>query len=109
MSLRVFAFTKNLLSIYYEIVNCIKSNNFEVITYCLHVYSGDNEPCREKPGYKNRQSQSVLQCDSNITLVFLLQRLDYAILKQASDVRALRLPLYSNSFAEMAWLQKYFP
>ena len=39
MSLRVFAFTKNLLSIYYEIVNCIKSNNFEVITYCLHVYS----------------------------------------------------------------------
>lgn len=39
MFLRVFVFIKNLLLIYYEIVNCIKFNNFEVIIYCLYVYS----------------------------------------------------------------------
>lgn len=41
--------------------DCIKSNNFEVITYiwlttCLQR-NGDNEPSHEKPGCKNRQPQ----------------------------------------------------
>ena len=62
-------FSKKLLSIYYEIVNCIKSNNFDVITYGLSTClqrNGDDEPSHEKPGYKNRQSHHYLRRNTRI-------------------------------------------